>query len=427
MTPTTHSSSLSEPEAHPPVTRFSFSSLSWAERNSLLAAGLSWLFSGFDVMLYAALLPQLLVAFQMSKAQAGSLNTIMLVATGMGSFLFGLLADRVGRKRVLTYSVLTFCAATFLSGLTRDLWTLGVCRILVGLGMGGEWTSGAALLAESWPSDRRGRAMGIVQSGYAVGYALAVLAVGLFSSALTWRGVFSLGLLPALFVLWIARNVDEPQIWRSRTAVPNADANAERAVLWRSAWSKLFALLSMNTFGLFAWWGLFSWMPAYLALPVAQGGRGFQALGTVAFVVVINLAGMVPGYLLFGGIADRFGRKRAVILYLAVAALLVPIFAAARQPQWILIFGCITAFFGSGFFVGSGTLASELFPTPIRAVALGVSYNVARSISALAPLVIGRVGQGRGLSAAFLACGIAYALAALSAFAVPETKGRKLV
>ena len=167
-------------------------------------------------------------------------------------------------------------------------------------------------------------------------------------------------------------------------------------------------------------------MPAYLALPAAQGGRSFQSLGTVTFIVLLSLAGMVPGYLFFGGIADRIGRKKSVILYLCAAALCVPLFATARQPALILVFGCITAFFGSGFFVGSGTLASELFPTRIRAVALGVSYNLGRAISALAPWLIGRLGEVRGLGWAFLACGVAYALAALSALLIPETTGRDL-
>ena len=404
---------------------FRWTELSRQQRNSLLAAGLSWCFSGFDVMLYSALLPQLLPALAMSKSVAGSLTTLMLIATGVGSFLFGLLADRYGRKRMLIYAILTFSVSTFVCGLAPNIITLGICRVGIGLGMGGEWTCGAALLAESWPSDRRARAMGIVQSGYAIGYALAVAVADGLSPLLGWRGVFLLGLLPAFFVLWLQKNVAEPAIWSAQSQHASRTP-AEKKILWRAAIPRLFALLSINTFGLFAWWGLFSWIPAYLALPLSQGGRDFRALGTVAFVVVINLAGMVPGYLFFGGVADKIGGKKAVILYLLAAAVLVPCFAAARRPAWILVFGCFTAFFGSGFFTGSGTLASELFPTRIRAVALGLSYNLARSFSALAPLLIGRLGEDRGLAWAFLACGLAYALAGLSAFLIPETSGLDL-
>lgn len=267
--------------------------------------------------------------------------------------------------------------------------------------------------------------MGVVQSGYAAGYALAVVTAGLLSPLLTWRGVFFLGLLPALFTLWLQENVSEPAIWKAQSQQIPLTAEG-KGKLWRAALPRLLALLGMNTFGLFAWWGLFSWVPAYLALPVAQGGRSFHSLGTVSFILLLSLAGMVPGYLFFGGIADRLGRKKSVFLYLSAAALCVPFFAGARQPVFILISGCITAFFGSGFFVGSGTLASELFPTKIRALALGVSYNVGRAISALAPWLIGHLGEKHGLGAAFLACGVAYAFAALSAVWIPETSGREL-
>jgi MFS family permease len=404
---------------------FRWPELSPPQRNSLLAAGLSWLFSGFAVMLYSALLPQLLPALHMDKSTAGLLNALMLVATGIGSYVFGVFADRYGRKRSLIYSILTFTTFTFLSGLAANVVALAVCRFAVGLGMGGEWTSGTALVAESWPSDRRARAVGIVQSGYAVGYALAVVTVGLLSPLLTWRGVFFLGLLPALFTLWLRENVTEPAIWKAQAQQTGLGAT-EKKILWRAALPRLLALLGMNTFGLFAWWGLFSWVPAYLALPTEQGGRSFHSLGTVTFVVLLSLAGMVPGYLCFGGIADRFGRKKSVILYLCAAALCVPFFAEARQPSLILVFGCVTAFFGSGFFVGSGTLASELFPTKIRAVALGVSYNAGRALSALAPWLIGHLGETHGLGWAFSACGVAYACAALSALFIPETSGSDL-
>jgi MFS family permease len=177
---------------------------------------------------------------------------------------------------------------------------------------------------------------------------------------------------------------------------------------------------------MFAWWGLFSWMPAYLVLPAAQGGRDFAMFGMTAFLTIINLAGILPGYVFFGVFADRFGRKKSTVIYLAIAALMVPLFATARQPGALLLAGCVTAFFGTGFFAGSGVMGAELFPTPIRAAALGLSYNLARGISASAPWVIGTLGETRGLSWAFLACGVAYAAAAVSAARVPATSTAEL-
>ena len=239
---------------------FRWAELSPQQRNSLLAAGLSWLFSGFAVMLYSAMLPQLMSALSMSKSTAGMLNALMLVATGLGSYLFGTFADRMGRKRALIYSILTFTTFTFLSGLATSVTALAICRFAIGLGMGGEWSCGTALVAESWPSDRRARAIGIVQSGYAIGYALAVAAVGVLSPLITWRGVFFLGLLPALFIFWLRKNVSEPAIWKEQSQQAPLTPEEKRK-LWRAAFPRLLALLGMNTFGLFAWWGLFSWCP----------------------------------------------------------------------------------------------------------------------------------------------------------------------
>jgi MFS family permease len=395
-----------------------------AQRNTLLAAFLGWMLNAFDVMIYSVIITRLMSVFGMDQATAGFLNALTLVASAVGTLLFGSLADRYGRLRMLNYSILTYSVFTFACGLASSIWMLAILRFLVGVGMGGEWNCGAALVAESWPTKWRGRAMGIVLSGWAVGYALAAVGSGLILTYAGWRWVFFVGLLPALLTIWIRRKVPEPAIWQSSRG--RAVSSAEKKALWRAARPRLIALLTMNTFGMFGWWGLFSWIPAYLALPQSQGGRNFQMLGMTTLLIVLNLAGMLPGYLSFGVFADRFGRKRSVIFYLAAAALLVPFFAIARQPLAILVAGCITAFFGTGFFAGSGTLGNELFPTAIRATALGLTYNLARGISALAPWVIGRLGETHGLPWAFLACGIAYGAAALSGLLVPETRGLEL-
>jgi MFS family permease len=390
-----------------------------AQRNTLVAAFLGWMLNAFDVLLYSLILTQLMAVFRMTPATAGLLNALTLAASALGTLLFGSLADHFGRRRMLNYSILTLSVFTFACGLASSIAVLGLLRFLVGVGMGGEWNCGSALVAETWPTRWRGRAIGIISSGWAVGYALAAVTAGVILSYAGWRWVFFVGFLPALLTIWIHRKVPEPAIWqRSRE---KAVSSAEKKALWRAARPRLLALLTMNVFGMFGWWGLFSWIPAYLALPESQGGRNFQVLGLATLLVVFNLAGMFPGYVCFGFFADRFGRKRSVIFYLAAAALLVPFFAAARQPVTILVAGCIAAFFGTGFFAGSGTLGNELFPTPIRATALGLTYNLARGISALAPWVVGRLGETRGLSWAFLACGIAYGAAALSGLWLPET------
>ena len=186
------------------------------------------------------------------------------------------------------------------------------------------------------------------------------------------------------------------------------------------------ALLLFNFFCMFAWWGLFTWLPPYLSLPVEQGGRGFGVMGMTTLMVVLNLCGMFPGYASFGWVADHIGRRKAFLLYTVFAAALIPLYAAARSQGVLLVLGTLVAFFGTGIFSGSGIMGSEIFPTAMRARALGFTYNGARTMSSLAPVVIGRVGQTKGLSWAFYLCAAGYLLAALMTTQLPETRGKSL-
>jgi MFS family permease len=394
-----------------------------AQRRVVIAASLGWMLDAFDVMLYSIVVVTLMRHFGMSKSTAGLLNALTLVASTIGGLAFGHFADRLGRRRMLNLSILTYSVFTFACGLSTSLVMLAVFRFLLGLGMGGEWNTGATLVAETWPTAWRGRALGIVQSSWAVGYALAAVAASIVLAHGSWRWVFFLGVMPAFAVFWIRRQVPEPTYFTEQRPL----TLAESAEFWRPAFLRLLPLMAMNTFGMFAWWGLFTWIPAYLVLPAHEGGRGFGMFSLTWFLVVLNLAGMLPGYQLFGIFADRFGRKRMLVIYLSIATLAVPCFAAARAPWLILVTACVAAFFGTGFFTGSGIVGAELFPTPIRATALGVSYNIARGFSALAPFLIGYLGQRHSLAFAFLASAVAFALAAASALLLPETGHREIV
>jgi MFS family permease len=177
---------------------------------------------------------------------------------------------------------------------------------------------------------------------------------------------------------------------------------------------------------MFAWWGLFTWMPPYLSLPISEGGRGFSVMDSTRLLVTLNLIGMFPGYMSFGWVADKLGRRNSFILYTGCAAVLVPFYANARAPWAILVLGMLVAFFGTGFFSGSGIIGSEIFPTSIRARALGFTYPGARALSSISPFVIGYVGQRNGLSGAFYLCAAAFLLATIVGTQLPETKGKHL-
>jgi MFS family permease len=393
------------------------------QRRVLIAAALGWMLDAFDVMLYSIVLATLMRSFGMSRTTAGLLNALTLAASALGGLLFGLLADRFGRRRMLSASILFYSLCTFACGLSTSIFMLGVFRFLLGLGMGGEWNTGAALVAETFPTAWRGRAIGIVQSSWAVGYALSAVASWLILAHASWRWVFFAGILPAGIVFWIQRSVPEPPLWeQARTSAVSGD----RMRALRHSLRPLAILTLVNTFGMFGWWGLFTWIPAYLVLPLAQGGRGFTAVNLTGFLVIINLLGMLPGYQSFGVAADRFGRRKTLLVYLVAAAAAVPLLAGARQPVLILVSASVAAFFGTGFFTGSGVIGGELFPTSIRATALGISYNVGRGLSALAPATIGALSEHHGLAWAFVASALAFACAALTALFLPETMESKL-
>lgn len=401
-----------------------------AQRRTLLAAALGWMLDAFDVMLYSLVVAYIMRDLHMSKQSAGLLNTLTLLASGIGGILFGFIADRIGRTRALMLSILTYSVCSFGSGLANSVVILAMIRFLLGLGMGGEWNTGATLVAETWPTSLRARALAMVQSSWAAGYALAAIVAGIMLPRTGWRYVFFVGVLPALLTLWIQSGVPESELWTRRrdSASSRGDEHQIRfAELFGQRYRrKTLTLLLMNTFGMFGWWGLFTWIPPYLSLPVEQGGRGFGALSTTTLLVFLNLAGMGPGYASFGWVADRLGRRNSVVLYTFVAALLVPIYAAARQPAALLILGAIVAFFGTGFFSGSGIIGSELFPTSVRARALGLTYNGARALSSIAPFTIGRLGQRYGLDSAFYVCGAAFLISGVVAIFIPETRGTEL-
>jgi len=394
-----------------------------AERRSLVAGGLGWMLDAMDVMLYSMVLAHLMRDLGMDKAEAGFLNSLTLLASAIGGLFFGFFADRVGRTRALMVSILVYSLASGACGLSTTILQLAIFRFILGLGMGGEWTTGAALIAETWPAAHRGKALGLMQSTWAIGEMIAAGVVALVLPSFGWRTVFFVGVLPALVVFWIRRDVPESQIWLRHQ---EKGGGGSLRVLWRKDLRRNGLLATaMNACGMFGYWGLFTWIPAYLSLPVEEGGRGLDLMKTTAWLVIMGV-GKWFGYALFGFFADSAGRRRAYVTYLLVAAALVPIYGMAKTPFWLLVLGPFVAFFGTGFFSGFSAIASELFPTEIRATAMGLSYNVGRGLSAAAPAVVGLLANRFGLGSAFLLQAAAFFAAALLALALPETKGKEL-
>ena len=398
-----------------------------AQRKALISAALGWMLDGMDIMLYAMVLAHLMKDFGMSTATAGLMGSLTLLSSAVGGVLFGLAADRFGRVKALMGSILVYSFFTGACGFSREIWQLAIFRVLLGLGMGGEWAAGAALVAETWPSEHRGKALGLMQSSWAVGYALAAAIAALVLPRWGWRAVFFAGILPALVTLWIRRQVEEPEIWkRSAGERRQAGAKARLSEIFRPPYLRNTAVPSlMNAGTMFAWWGLFTWIPAYLGLPADQGGMGLGVVKTSTWIIVMQV-GMWFGYVSFGFICDSLGRKKTYIGYLFAAAALVLLYSTVRQNAALLILGPFLAFFGTGYFSGFGAITAEIFPTRVRASAQGFTYNIGRGLSALAPLTIGALAKSRGLAFAFYLTAAFYLFSALVAFALPETKGRSL-
>lgn len=375
-----------------------------------------------DVVLYSLVLAELMRHFGMSKGTAGLLNSLTLAASAVGGLLFGFFADRIGRTRALMASILAYSFTTAACGLSNTVLQLAVLRLFVGLGMGGEWSTGAALIAETWRAEHRGKALGLMQSSYAIGEMIAVGVVFLVLPRFGWRMVFFVGILPAFIVFWIFHSVPESEIWRKSAG----QRRPSLARLWQKDLRRdAIVATAMNSLGMFGYWGLFTWIPGYLSLPVSQGGRGLALATSTSWLLLIGV-GKWFGYALFGFAADKFGRRGSYVTYLLVAAALVPLYTNARNPLWLLLLGPIVAFFGIGFFSGFSALAAELFPTEIRATAMGLSYNTGRGLSAASPFLVGAIADRYGFQAGFYLLSAAFFLAALLALALPETKGKPL-
>lgn len=394
-------------------------------RRAFIAAALGWMLDSFDVMLYAIVLAALLTdpVLHLSNATAGILGSITLIAAAIGGIAFGVIADRLGRKKALMGAVLIYSVFTAACGLAQNVAQLAVFRILLGFGMGGEWATGAALVSESFPARHRGKALAFVQSAWAIGYGLAALVNLIVMPIWGWRGVFFVGVVPALFTIWIRRRVEEPKIWHQTAAADRGRIGA----LFAPGVARLTIFITlMNACTLFGWWGLNSWVPAYLNLPPSRGGIGLSS-STMSLFVIAMQAGMWLGYVSFGYLADAIGRKRAYVLFVIAASVLLPTYGFLRTPAVLLLLGPLVAFFGTGYYSGFGAVIVELYPTSVRATAAGVCYNTGRIASAAAPFVVGTLAASRGFGAAFGVAGVAFLLAALAWIGIPETRNRELV
>ena len=389
---------------------------------ALFAAQLGWMLDAMDVMLFTFALVPIRQDLGLTQAQMGVPLAATLFAAAVGGIVFGRVADRIGRVKAMTWSILLYSAATAGLATSAALWHLVAWRVLVGLGMGGEWSCGSVLVAETWPAKHRAKAMGIMQSGWAIGALIAAGLSALILERFGWRVLFLIGAAPAVLAFIIRRTVEEPPLWRE-------GGRGE------SRWSEIFSpefrrrtILATLVAAcvLVAYWGVTSWLPAFLASPVEQGGAGLTVTRSAAWLIVLQL-GAFLGYITFGWIADRVGRRPAFTLFMIGATAVVPIFAfGARSTVTLLVIGPLVGYFAHGYFSLFGAMLAELFPTRIRASAQGFCYNAGRIAGAAAPYAIGASAAKYGLGFSIACDAVFFALGAILIWLLPETKGTEL-
>lgn len=410
--------------------RFWLFALSGKERSTLTATFAGWMLDGLDVMVYSFVLPSLIMLWHISKAQAGLLNTSTLVLSAVGGWMAGSLADRFGRVRLLQITIVWFAVFTFLSGFANNYHTLLILRGLQGLGFGGEWAVGSVLVGETVRPQWRGRAVGVTQAGWAIGWAVAAIFYTVFSTQLpphlAWRAMFWVGLLPALLAVWIRSHVSESPLYQEQRLAQRLAHHVKRRRTSLAIFSRplirrtaLASLLALGAQG--GYYSINTWLPLYL------NSRGLSVTHTGGYLMVV-IAGSFTGYIVSAHFADALGRRWTLAIFAVGALFTVVAYSAFPiSNRATLLLGFPLGFFPSGSFSPMGAFFTELYPTSLRGSGQGFCYNLGRGVGALFPALVGSWSTHLGVARAIGAfAAIAYLIMVLSLLFLPETQHTEL-
>lgn len=389
---------------------------------SLSGALAGWTLDAMDWMMLALALPLIKASFHSTLPQLGLLGTTTLAGAVVGGIVMGLLADYWGRVRCLMLTMAWYSVFTAACGFARSYEQLLLMRVLTGVGLGGEWGVGAALVSEYWPDSHRARATCFVHSGWPLGYGLAAVAYITVVPVYGWRGLFFLGVIPALAAVWVRLSIPEPQVWleaqqqRRERAPGQAAAWFPLVTLFAGEYRRLTILATVLASGaLMAYWGSATWLPSYLAK-----AKNLSIVSTGTFLIVLN-AGAFLGYHFFGWLADLKGRRFAFSLGMFGSIVVTLVYVAINDNRTLLYFGPVFGFVSYGFFGIFGAFISELFPAHARATATNLVFNLGRGMSMLSPFIIGAIAQAKGLAFG-LGATVVFNLIGLTAlYLLPET------
>jgi MFS family permease len=398
------------------------------ERRTFWACFMGWALDAMDFMIYPLVIGTIIAMWQVERGTAGLAVTVTLIVSAMGGWLAGYLSDRIGRVRTLQITILWFSVFTLLCAFAQNFEQLMVLRAFLGLGFGGEWAAGAVLIGETIRAKYRGRAVGTVQAGWAVGWGAAVLLQAVCYSYIppeqAWRWMFALGALPALLLFFLRRYVEEPEI---SSATRSADARKQDRPSLFEIFSPdvlritLFtSLLCTGAQG--GYYAITTWLPTFL-----RTERGLTVVGSTGYLALL-IVGSFIGYVWGAYLADRIGRRKLFILFAVLASLLVVAYTQLPiSNQWMLFLGFPLGICASAYFSGIGAFLTELFPTRLRGSGQGFAYNFGRGIGALFPALVGYLSSMMPLSKAIAIFAVlAYGLLLIGALLLPETRGKEL-
>jgi len=397
------------------------------ERRTFWSCKIGYGLDGMDTQMLSFVIPTLIMLWGITTAEAGLIHTSTLIASALGGWIAGILSDRIGRVRTLQLTVLWFACFTFLCGFAQNYEQLLIARTLMGFGFGGEWTAGAVLIGEVIRAKDRGKAVGMVQSGWAIGWGLTAILYAVLFTLLppedAWRALFLLGIVPAVFVIFVRRLVKDPEIYRQAKAAEKTEAPSHFYEIF--APGMLFTTIRaslLTTGALGGYYAITSWLPTFL-----KNERGLSVLGTGGYLAMV-IFGSYVGYVISAYLTDLLGRKKNFILFAVGSFIIVLLYTQMQVSDGVMLWlGFPLGFFASGIFSGMGAFLTELFPTRIRGSGQGFCYNIGRALAAFFPLLIGMLSQkiplGLGIGA-FAA--VSYGVVILAALSLPETRGKEL-